>query len=144
MARAFERPHLRDVMVAYGGVRDARHREWLESRRAAGLPGPRDGLAELAKKSRSSMIRGVRQLLGSGQLAMTRGGGRTEGGTGAANMYRLANLPGVELGQLQQLAEDARVQAEPSPDFQRARQRIQEIKEAAFGQTTRGHDPPPG
>jgi hypothetical protein len=80
-----KRPHLRRVMVGFGGVKDARHRQRLEEDKARGIT-PKPGLAELTGMSRSSMIR-ARQVLASADidlLLVIPGRGR-----GNANAYVL-------------------------------------------------------
>lgn len=78
------RPQLRDVMIGYGGCKDANHRRQLEEKAARGIPVTK-GLAELSGMCRSSMVRGVRALVAEGVVVYKPGRGR-----GNANPYQLA------------------------------------------------------
>lgn len=124
------RPHLRDVLVGYGGVKDLRHKRYLEARQAAGLPPPIKGLAEESGMCRSSMIRAVRALAAAGIVEKIRGVGR-----GNANAYRLgpAYAPPA--------SDDQVVAAEPQAavDWQRQRELLRGAVERGLGRG--GGDP---
>lgn len=115
LARNKEIPHLQRIFYGYGGVRDAKHRAWLEERKQKGLPPPRPGLAEKTRMCRSSMIRAIRDLVADEWLKATRGGGRGTGGDGRANEYELGaawGLPAADQLQAQQQL----VREESAPD----------------------------
>lgn len=138
--RAGQMPQFRQYTLGLGGVRDAAHRRWLEERKAAGLPPPRDGLAELTGMSRSSMIRATRDLVAGEWIQVARGGGRLEGGEGRANAISLGGafqLP----SQADQEAQQAEQQAAAEPeavDYERARQKLREATERGLSRDARG------
>lgn len=79
------RPHLRTVLIGFGGIKDRAHRERLAREEAEGRPSPTKGLAELSGMSRSSMVRARRDLVQELQLVRVIPGR----GRGNANGYEL-------------------------------------------------------